>query len=62
VFRDGERISMSKAWAPCVRDTQPRTFSRGGKAELQAMADRAVTAMATQKLATLTRAATSWLL
>jgi hypothetical protein len=50
---------MSKAWAPCVRDTQPRTFSRGGKAELQAMADRAVTAMATQKLATLTPAATS---
>jgi hypothetical protein len=45
---------MTKAWPPWVRDTQPRTFSRGGKAELQAMADRAVTAMAT-----LTRAATS---
>jgi hypothetical protein len=59
VLRDGERISRRKAWAPCVRDTQPRTFSRGGKAELQAMADRVVTAMATQKLATLTRAATS---
>jgi GAF domain-containing protein len=43
----------------CVLDTQPRTCSRGGKAELQEMADRVVTAMATQKLATLTRAATS---
>ena len=50
---------MSKAWAPCARDTQTRTFSRGGKAELQAIADRVVTAMATRKLATLTRAATS---
>jgi hypothetical protein len=43
----------------CVLDTQPRTFSRGDKAELQEMADRVVSVMATQELATLMRAATS---
>ena len=42
----------------CVLDTQPRPFSRGDKAELREMADRVVTAMATQELDALMRAAT----
>jgi hypothetical protein len=42
----------------CVLDTQPRTFSRGDKAELREMADRVVTAMATQELTILMRATT----
>ena len=35
---------MIERWSP------PRTFSRGDKAELREMADRVVTAMATQEL------------
>ena len=44
------------------RWSQLRTFSRGDKAELREMADRIVTAMATQELTTLTLAATGLLL
>jgi GAF domain-containing protein len=40
----------------CVLDTQPRSFSRGDKAELREMADRAVSAMATQEIEVLMRA------
>jgi hypothetical protein len=54
IYQDNMRLGSLR-----VLDTQPRTCSRGDKAELQAMADHAVTAMATRKLATLTRAASS---
>jgi hypothetical protein len=47
---------MIERWSP------PRTFARGDKAELREMADRVVTAMATQELTTLMRAATGLLL
>jgi len=40
----------------CVLDTQPRPFSGGNNAELREMADRVVTAMATQELTALMRA------
>jgi GAF domain-containing protein len=40
----------------CVLDTQPRSFSRGDKAELREMADRAVSVMATQEIEALMQA------
>jgi GAF domain-containing protein len=40
----------------CVIDTQRRTFSRGDKAELREMADRAVSVMAAQEIEALMQA------
>ncbi|MGF9762479.1 hypothetical protein AAII07_45675 [Microvirga sp. 0TCS3.31] len=40
----------------CVLDTQPRSFSRGDRAELRELADRAVSVMATQEIEALMQA------
>lgn len=40
----------------CVLDTQPRSFSRGDRAELREMTDRAVSVMATQEIEALMQA------
>jgi hypothetical protein len=40
----------------CVLDRQPRTFSRGDRAELREMTDRAVSVMAAQEIEALMEA------
>jgi GAF domain-containing protein len=51
IYQDNIRLGSL-----CVLDTQPRSFSRGDRAELREMADRAVSVMATQELTALMQA------